>query len=768
MKYARKYWILATAMAGVAAFLLATAFLARSAFGQDQAKAQSADNRSAKDQAGDQDTDYQTAKDKSDKDRAQYADKVRQTYNFRFGKDSLFIPGTMKVEGDDFVQPGAFPTAQYCAHCHQEAYSQWRQALHSNAFRTPFYRASVNILINTKGIEFARHCDSCHNPIAVMAGGLTEDSKVDRKMDQDGLTCATCHSIQKLQSIKGNGGYVMGIPSVMVDEKGNRIPGEVPYDEILRNTDRHSQAVMQSFYRTPEFCGSCHKANLPNPLNDYKFIRAFTAYDEWQNSKFSKRNPLTFYSGDFTTCQNCHMKRAANVLPDYGAKNGTFASHRWLAGNTAVPFYYGFDEQLEKTIAFLRAGNFLNVDIVALKKMGDDKMIAPLGSAPFSLEPNNVVEAFVVVQNKNIGHSLIPEVRDLYEAWMEFTVQDSSGKDIYHSGFLKPDGSLDERAHSFTNRPVNLQGEFVDNHKVWTIHSVAYDNSVQAGRSTLVRYQFHLPADIKGAVKITAKVNYRHLRQSYLNNVFGKDHPAYPVVEIASRTRTLNIGNNEPVAADAGDNPDWMRWNNLGIGYLDQLQYADAIGAFNEVVKLRPDYADGYTNIALTEIEWEKYGSARAGIDKALALSPKNARALYYAGLLERRAGHSDAEIADLQEVVRQYPDSRDARRELGISYYQQHKNEEAMAQFVQLQRIDPDDLAAHYNLSILYRRAGMKDKAAEEQAQFVTKKFDPGAPTYSLDFLRKHPEISTESVPWHMHTDEMHDMSEPVAGGAQ
>ena len=698
-------------------------------------------------------------------DRKQYADKVRETYNFRFGKDQPFIPGTMLVEGGDFVQPGAFPNPSYCAHCHQEAYHQWRQALHSNAFRTPFYRASVNILINTKGIEFARHCDSCHNPIAVLAGGLTQDSKVDRKMDQNGLSCATCHSIQKLQSIKGNGGFVMGIPSVMVDEKGNRIPGEVPYDEILKHPDRHSQALMQSFYRTPEFCGACHKANLPNPLNDYKFLRAFTAYDEWQNSKFSRRNPLTFYSGDFTTCQGCHMKRAPNDLPDYGAKNGTFASHRWLAGNTAVPFYYGFDEQLEKTIAFLKSGSFLNVDIVALKKAGEEKIIAPLGSVPVCLEPNNLVEALVVIQNKNIGHSLIPEVRDLYEAWVEFTVQDGAGKDLYHSGFLKPDGSLDPRAHSFTNRPVNLEGQFVDNHKVWTIHSVAYDNSVQAGRSALVHYRFRIPADIKGPIKVTARVNYRHFRQSYLDNVFGPDHPAYPVVEIASRTRILNIGNNDPVKPDPGDNPDWMRWNNLGIGYLDQLQYADAIQAFNEVVKLRPDYADAYTNIALTEIQWEKYGSARASIEKALALSPSSARALYYAALLERRAGHPDAEVADLLEVVRQYPDSRDARRELGISYYQQHKYDEAMREFNELQRIDPDDLAAHYNLSILYRRAGMQDKAVEQQALFVTKKFDPGSPMYSLDFLCKHPEISTESVPWHMHTDEVHDMKDPIAG---
>src|ERR1700677_1204258 len=699
------------------------------------------------------------------KERKEYADNIRQSYNFHFGTDKPFLPGNPSVEGNDFLQPGAFPNAKYCAHCHQQAYSQWRQALHSNSFRTPFYRTSVNILPRTRGIEFTRHCDSCHNPIGVLAGAMTQKSKVDRKFDSDGLTCTTCHSIQQLKSTEGNGGFVMGVPAVMVDENGKRIPGEVPYDEILKHPERHSRAGMKDFYRPPEFCAACHKANLPNPLNDYKFVRAFTVYDEWQNSKFSQRNPLTFYSADFNTCQGCHMHRAQATLTEYGAKAGFFASHRWLAGNTAVPFYYGFDEQLEKTIAFLKSGNFLNVDIVALKKANDEKLIAPLGSVPVSLDPNNLVEALGVVQNKNIGHSLIPEVRDLYEAWVEFSVQDGAGKDLYHSGFLKPDGSLDPRAHSFTNRPVNTEGKFVDNHKVWTIHSVAYDNSVQAGRSALVRYQFRIPADIKGPIKITARVNYRHFRQSYLDNVFGPDHPAYPVVEIALRTRVLNIGSNDPVKPEPGDNPDWMRWNNLGIGYLDQLQYADAIQAFNEVVNLRPDYADGYTNIALTEIQWEKYGSARAGIEKALALSPNNARALYYAALLERRAGHSDAEVADLVEVGRQYPGSRGARRELGISYYQQHKDDEAMQQFNELQRIDPDDLAAHYNLSILYRRAGMHDKAAEQQALFVTKKFDPGAPTYSLDFLRQHPEISTESVPWHMHTEEVHDMKDPIAG---
>ncbi len=686
--------------------------------------------------------------------RKAYADKVRESYNYAFARGNISLPGNAAVEGNDFLEPDAFPDAAYCGHCHQEAYHQWRQSLHGNSFRTPFYRASVNILPRTKGIEFTRHCDSCHNPIGVLAGALDKHATVERTFDRDGLTCTTCHSIQRVDSKLGNGGYVMGVPAVLVDEQGNRIPGVVPDAEILAHLDRHSKAVMQDIYRTPEFCEACHKANLPPGLNDYKWIRAFSPYDEWQNSKFSNRTPLTFYTADFTTCQGCHMKRAPIKLPEPGAKDGTFVSHRWLAGNTAVPFYYGFDEQLDKTIEFLRSGNYLNVDIFGLKLGDSDKLIAPLGTVAFTLRAGDPVEALVVIQNKMIGHSLVPEVRDLYEAWTQFTVTDASGKVIYNSGFLQPDGMLEPGAHSFTNRPVNVVGNFVDNHMVWAIHSMAYDNSIQSGRSALVRYRFHLPADLKGPVTIEARVNYRHLRQSYLNNIFGTDHPAYPVVEIASRSRTLNIGENQPEPPLASDNQKWMRWNNLGIGYLDQLQYADAINAFEEVTHLRPDYKDGYINVGLTYIEWEKYDEARKPLEKALALVPDDARALYYMALVERRARHSEAETADLEKVVAQYPQSRDARRELGITYYQQHRPEEAIEQFKALQAIDPDDLAAHYNLAILYRRKGLKKQAEQEAALYTIKRIDPGAPTYSLDYLRKHPEISNESVPWHLHTD--------------
>jgi tetratricopeptide (TPR) repeat protein len=197
-----------------------------------------------------------------------------------------------------------------------------------------------------------------------------------------------------------------------------------------------------------------------------------------------------------------------------------------------------------------------------------------------------------------------------------------------------------------------------------------------------------------------------------------------------------------------------MRWNNYGIGLLDAQQYAASAQAFEHVAQLRPDYADAFTNIAIADFQWERFDEARARLEKALQLAPHNARALYYLALVERTQGHLDAAISDLREVTAQFPSSRDAHRELGFSLYQQHKYDEARTEYETLQSIDPDDLAAHYILSIVYRRLGMKEAAARESAAFADQKDDPTASTYALEFLRKHPEITSESVPWHKHSD--------------
>ncbi len=176
------------------------------------------------------------------------------------------------------------PGAGYCGACHKDEFDEWRQSLHANSSRTPFYLTSDNRLIRAEGLRASAHCDSCHNPVAMRSIAIAEESHGHQASGQHGVTCMVCHSITKLKSTSGDGSYVMGIPAVMVDAEGNRIPGEVPYREILAHPERHRQAVMQDFYRTPEFCAACHNATVPAKLNNYKPIREFATYDEWQRA----------------------------------------------------------------------------------------------------------------------------------------------------------------------------------------------------------------------------------------------------------------------------------------------------------------------------------------------------------------------------------------------------------------------------------------------------------------------------------------------------
>jgi tetratricopeptide (TPR) repeat protein len=686
-----------------------------------------------------------------------YHKHVASKYNYAFGKDTPFLPSHATSYNGEFMSPKSFPTAQYCGHCHQESYRQWRQSAHSNSFRAPWYLKNVNMLIDEKGVQYSRHCEGCHNPVALLSGDLSQGMPRKRPFEDEGLTCMTCHAITSTTTY-GTGSYVMGYPAVMVDENGQPITRPVPDSEILAHLDRHSKAVMRPLLHTSELCAACHKAEIPRTLDDYKWLRAMTPYDEWQAASFTKQSPLPFYRKDVvSTCQTCHMLKEAMpaTASDYGAKEGKLVSHRWLGANTLIPQYYKFDEQAEKTAAFLKKGVF-NVDIFALEKenatAADSALIAPLGLTSFSIAAGEALTADVVIQNKGAAHSHVPEQRDMYESWVDFTVKDTAGKTLVESGFLQPDGYLDPSAHSFTNRIINNKGEFNDLHQIWHNRVLAYNNTIQSGRSQLVRYRFRVPKDLTGSFSLTATVKYRRFDQHFIDYAMKEKHYPEPVIDMAAQTRTFTIGDNPPVPPAPDENKEWMRWNNYGIGLLDAQQYAASVRAFERVAALRPDYADAFTNMAVVEILWEKYDDARPNLAKALTLLPGDPRALYYRALVERNGGQVKEAIADLEAMLVKYPRSKDALRELGFSYYQWHNYPQARDMYERLQGVDPDDLAAHYNLAILYRRLGQKDKASFEAARFADQKDDPTASVYALEFLRKHPEVANESVVWHAH----------------
>jgi len=436
-------------------------------------------------------------------------------YKLPFGADP-YLPSEAKAEFPGFLQPADFPSAAYCGHCHADVHAQWRQSAHANSFRTPWYLKNVKELADSKGVAYTRHCEGCHNPVALFTGALTEGSTVARPHDEDGITCMVCHSIREVQSTKGIGSYVMGKPAVMIDGSGKPVAGLPSDQQILAHLDWHKQAVMRPIYHTSEYCAVCHKAAIPKMLNDYKWLRTFSTYDEWQQSSWSRETPLTFYKKPATsTCQTCHMQREATS--DAASHGKPVASHRWLGANTAVAAYYGFDEQAKRLVDFLRDDQ-LEVDIFGItverdpaagnERFTPGSLIAPLGNKGFTVLPGDCVRVDVVVRNKGIGHTLVPELRDFYESWVDFEAKDDAGRTIYRSGAVDQNHSVDPDAHSYTLRIVSRDGTSLDHHEVWKTYVKAYDATISPGRADIVRYRFRIPNDAKG-VSITASVRYR-------------------------------------------------------------------------------------------------------------------------------------------------------------------------------------------------------------------------------------------------------------------
>ncbi|HEX4945925.1 MAG TPA: multiheme c-type cytochrome, partial [Blastocatellia bacterium] len=244
---------------------------------------------------------------------AQYTEKISKTYDLKFGENP-FLPSNATTVTGSFIPGEYFIASSRCAKCHAGAHAQWQKSAHRNAFREPFYQKNVKDLINQRGIEYTRHCESCHNPAALFTGALTKDAKLPRPFDEDGVSCIACHSIEQATG-QGIGGYVMGIPALLVKEDGTRLH-KASDQQIMDDVPSHRRAMMRPLLKSQEFCASCHKSQVPHQLNDYKFLRAFAVGDEYQMSSFSKESPHPFYVRDKETCNSCHMKKESVIKYD--------------------------------------------------------------------------------------------------------------------------------------------------------------------------------------------------------------------------------------------------------------------------------------------------------------------------------------------------------------------------------------------------------------------------------------------------------------------
>jgi tetratricopeptide (TPR) repeat protein len=675
-----------------------------------------------------------------------------------------FSPSNARTEDGNLIPVEQFFPASRCASCHQDTHRFWSQSLHRNAAREPFYRESADILLRTRGIEFTRHCESCHTPVALFSGQLTKGAGKNEApftpLDHEGVTCSVCHSITEAR-LDGTGSFTIRRPALMATEDGTPVFGDFTDQQILADIPGHKRAVMRPLLKQPEFCSTCHKVDAPPSLNGYKHIRGFSAYDEWQQSGASHESVIPFYRREERTdCRACHMPKVSSAI-DRAAKNGVIASHRWLGANTAVPLFYEEKNQVEATVQFLKQG-VIEVDLFSVRRAATGEMI-PLDALRNRVAINAGDELIVevVVSNRNAAHTFPPEVRDLYETWVEFEAVDSSGRRMIHSGFVKPDGMLDESAHVYKQIILDEQGRHITRHQIWTTNIKAYDNALPPGRSDIVRYSFRLPSDMRPNQPLTlrARMNYRRFNQEYSNYVLNrqKRQMVTPIVQMA--VAEVKVGMQDRVNGPMKTTPPWKRWNDYGIGLLEQSQYGAASAAFRKAAELNPTDSNLLVNIAIAEMGTERFGAemeqfkkAELMLDAALKIDSENYRARFYRAQVWRACGRVREAVDELEQIARVYPRDREVQRQLGQTLFALAQLPRARLAFESVLQIDPTDFSAWQFLASIYAGESRASDSKRANAMYLQWRDDPVADSISARFYQAHPEWAEERIRSHIH----------------
>lgn len=686
----------------------------------------------------------------------------------------LFSPSSAKTEDGNIIPVEQFFSAKRCAGCHQDTHASWSESLHRNAAREPFYRESVDILLRTRGIEFTRHCESCHTPVALFSGALSKESPRQQApfthLDDEGVTCSVCHSVTAAR-LNGTGSFTIRRPALLAKEDGTPIFGNFTDEEILSDIPGHKRAMMRPLLRQPEFCATCHKVDAPPELNGYKHIRGFSAYDEWQQSGASHESVAPYYKTEARVdCRGCHMPKIES-RNDRAAKQGLIASHQWLGANTAAPLFYGQNKQVQRTQEFL--AGVVSADIFALKRESTGESFQELASGfQIALKPGEELTAEVVVANRRAAHSFAPEVRDLYEIWVAFEAVDDQGHTLMRSGFIKPDGILDDSAHVYKAILLDEDSRPITRHQIWLTNVVGYNNAIPAGRSDVVRFRFRVPATWESenthAIALKTTVNYRRFTQEYTNYVLKRQGKklTVPVVSIAETELRILSNSAGTSRAKAGLGKDRSpremqstRWNDYGIALLEQAQYGPAAEAFRRASEYDPTNPNPLVSAAIAELKTERFGLERNQLSKAaelleaaLKLDRTNPRTRFIHALLLRSQNKPQQAADELATLAQEYPRDREVARQLGQTLYSLGRISEARLAFETILDIDPTDFGAYQFLSPIYQSEGLTEKANYARNLYLQWRDDPTASSIASRFFAAHPQWVDERILAHTH----------------
>ncbi len=714
------------------------------------------------------------------------------------GPTGHFFPASVESETGNLIPTDFFLTSETCATsgCHPDIYRQWNESAHHfSSFNNQWYRKSIIYMQEVNGIQPTKWCGGCHDPAVLLNGVMDKPIRenLHTPAAQAGLACTACHSIERVKDTMGNSGYVIKYPPLHEIASSNNPFIRSLHNYLIRlDPEPHRKSFLKPFHRenTAEFCSTCHKVHLDFPVNNFRWVRGFNDYDQWQKSGVSHQGALSFYYPETAKkCVDCHMPLVDSK--DAGNIKGKVHNHRFPAANTALPYVNQHEEQLQAV------KDFLQNDVITLDLFVNGSPI-PTDGTDINRDEDPLIE--VVVRTRGVGHQFPAGTIDAFDIWLELKATDENGKIVFWNGRIaapNKNGPVDPSAHFYRAYMLDEHGNLINKRNVWAMRAVLYSRTIPPGAADTVRYRLELPPDCGETITLEAKLNHRkfnwwHTQWAYAgvrdpedtdyqvdkgyddgkwvwtgdtSDVAGKIKaiPNLPITVIADakaslhlKSATQNITMRKSEVTNARE-----RWNDYGIGQLLQGDLRSAQTAFREVTKIDPNYLDGWVNLARCHIKEGDMHNAETMLDKAFeiqkTLPPENlhrAKVHYFYALVQESYGNYDTAIQHLQQAATQFPRDTRVSNVLGRMHFLKREYEAALAQFKKTLEIDTEDLDAHYNMMRCYRALKNPSMAAKSHKLYLRFKADESVDAITGIARRADPNANRELQQIHEHVN--------------
>ena len=651
--------------------------------------------------------------------------------------------------------------------CHPDIVAQWETSAHRlSSFNNPWYRKSIEALVERGGVAPARWCASCHDPVVLFGGRMTDSTFID--MDHptahEGITCLSCHSIDALRDVRGNGRYVITMPDEYPFARASNAASQWVHNTMIRaKPEPHRTAMLKPVHLTNEFCGTCHKVGLPPDVNNYRWKRGQNEYDAWHASGVSGNTVRSFYLPvEPFSCVDCHMPKVPS--DDQGNEDGLVRSHQFFAANTALPYINNHPEQMEGSQEALRDAAAVDVFKVTV----GSQEYGPEDPMPVLL-PGEEVEVTVVIRNIATGHLLPGGTNDSNEMWLELIARNKQGHPVMASGLLDEAGRVDSTAHFWGAVQVDRASQEISRRNAQDWIATVYLNAISPGTAHTVHYEFTVPPG-ESIYALEAKLKHRKFKWYFNNWTFRgyvpNDQPD-SLAQLDIDLRRWALGPEEapdlPVTVMATsfresdmvaeyDRPLWERWNDYGIGLFLEEDTRGALGAFASVERIAPENPEGPINSARVHLAEGSLTRAAEALGEAENRRPGYMKTRYFVGEVHKAHGRYDEALEEWAKVYDDYPNDRVLLLNIGRVYYLMGQYVEAIIWLDRVLTIDPEDIGALYNKMLTLGALGRTEELIATQELYEYHKEDETAFAVTRPYKQRHPMANREAQPIHKH----------------